>query len=155
MEKEKYVDESWKEQASLEKEMLKETSGQQAGQEKIITNNPLTDELGNDMEDSQDSGLKGDQAQEVEVNFLNYVTSLGFQAMIFMGEIPNPVTNETEKNLMQAKFLIDTLAMLKEKTAGNLNDQEKGLLENTVYELQLRYVQIVSDESSSGGEQQA
>ena len=52
---------------------------------------------------------------QIEINFVNYITSLGFQALIFMGEIPNPLTNQTEKNLIQSKFIIDTLVMLKEK----------------------------------------
>jgi len=119
--KEKYVDESWKEEASQEKDKL--TSSAKAGQ----------------PEDTADHEHK---EHAVEVNFLNYVTSLGFQAMIFMGEIPNPVSNKTEKNLDQSKFLIDTLVMLKDKTEGNLNDQEKQFLENTIYELQLRFVQV-------------
>ena len=42
-----------------------------------------------------------------EVNFLNYVMGMSFQAMIFLGEVPNPMTNKTEKNMEQAKFIID------------------------------------------------
>ena len=69
--------------------------------------------------------------------------------MIFMGEIPNPPSNEIDKNLDQAKFLIDTLSMLREKTEGNLNEQEKTLLENSVYELQMKYVQASGDKEST------
>ena len=151
MDKEKYVDESWKEQASKEKEILKGSSEQQADQKKIITNEPPTVASDQSVDWPESSEADGDQAQAFEVNFLNYVTSLGFQAMIFMGEIPNPVTNATEENLVQAKFLIDTLAMLKEKTIGNLSDQEKDLLENTVYELQMRYIQLSTKKMSSEG----
>jgi len=50
--------------------------------------------------------------------FLNYIASLGFQAMIFLGEMPNPFTNQMDKNLKQAKFLIDTLSLLKDKDHG-------------------------------------
>ena len=67
-----------------------------------------------------------------------------------MGEVPNPGTNETEKNLEQAKFLVDTLTMLKEKTEGNLNDQEKNLLDASVYELQLKYVDMIKKEEGNG-----
>jgi len=147
MSDEKYVDESWKEQASDEKEKLTDVAmqkqessdGSQTGTSNQATSKP------------EETKVDTEQIPEVEINFLNYVTSLGFQAMIFMGEIPNPVTNEVEKNLTQAKFLIDTLAMLKEKTIGNLSDQEKNLLESSIYELQLRYVQIVEKETSSEG----
>ncbi|MBF0484761.1 MAG: DUF1844 domain-containing protein [Candidatus Omnitrophica bacterium] len=78
----------------------------------------------------------------MEIDFLNYILSLGYQAMIFLGEIPNPVTNQQEKNFEQAKLLIDTLSMLKEKTKGNLTEQESNLLENTVSELQMKYVEL-------------
>lgn len=79
----------------------------------------------------------------IEINFINYVTSLGFQAMIFLGEIPSPITERIEKNIDQAKFLIDTLAMLKDKTKGNLSKQEDELLNASVYELQMKYVEIL------------
>ena len=137
MNKDKYVDESWKEQASQEKNILKGQNGQTSGGSV-------------DSASAEDTSLQ--EEQPMEVNFLNYITSLGFQAMIFLGEIPNPMTNKTEKNIMQAKFLIDTLSMLKEKTSGNLNEQEKSILENSVYELQLKYVQVLQqDESGQEG----
>ena len=141
MNKEKHVDESWKEQASLEKNILAEEPAQHAAPEQILPNDPT----------DQTQGLEGDvqEGQAVEINFLNYITSLGFQAMIFMGEIPNPVTNKVDKNLEQAKFLIDTLSMLKEKTEGNLTEQEKTLLENSVYELQMKYVQASGEKEST------
>lgn len=145
MDKEKYVDESWKEQASEEKEKLTDTPVQQADSAAVESQPEAASQASAQPETAEGGSEK---AQEIEVNFLNYVTSLGFQAMIFMGEIPNPMTNEVEKNLTQAKFLIDTLAMLKEKTAGNLNDQESSLLESSIYELQMRYVQIFQKETS-------
>jgi len=49
------------------------------------------------------------EAAEPQLDFFNYIASLGFQTMIFLGEMPNPMTNQVEKNLKQAKFLIDTL----------------------------------------------
>jgi len=145
MNKEKYVDETWKEQASQEKNVLAEKPAQQASPEQILPND-LADKV---------QGSEGDAQQEqaVEINFLNYITSLGFQAMIFMGEIPNPVTNEVDKNLEQAKFLIDTLSMLREKTEGNLNEQEKTLLENSVYELQMKFVQASGDKEAEKGKE--
>jgi len=146
MDKEKYVDESWKEQASQEKDVLAGISEK----DNSATEEPAAQSSPQPAEKTPLAQDNANQDQEVEINFLNYITSLGFQAMIFMGEIPNPATNEVDKNLVQAKFLIDTLSMLNEKTAGNLNDQEKNLLENSIYELQMRYVQISKDEPPSG-----
>jgi hypothetical protein len=74
-------------------------------------------------------------------DFKFFVTTLAIQASIFLGVLPNPVTNKKdEKNLPQAKFIIDTLDMLKEKTKGNLNQEETTLLENVLYELKMQYV---------------
>ena len=100
-------------------------------------------------ERSQPETATEQDSSEVEVNFTGYVTSLAFQAMIFLGEIPNPLTNEMDKNVRQAKFLIDTLALLKEKTAGNLNKEEEDLLNASVYELQLKYVEALNNPESA------
>ena len=84
---------------------------------------------------------------EPQLDFFNYVASLGFQAMIFLGEMPNPITNQLEKNLKQAKFLIDTLVLIREKTTGNLNKEEAELLNGSIYELQRRFVEIAQKET--------
>ncbi len=78
---------------------------------------------------------------DFEVDFNNFITSLGLQAMIFLGEIPNPATQKTEENIPQAKFIIDTLLMLREKTKNNLNAEEAKLLNNFIYELQMKFVE--------------
>lgn len=100
----------------------------------------------------KESAFKDEQPNEshgsIEINFLNYVTSLGFQALIFMGEIPHPITNEKEENLGQAKFLIDTLVMIREKTKGNLDDKEENLLDASIYELQIKYLEITNTKKS-------
>ena len=82
------------------------------------------------------------QGAEPQLDFFNYIASLGFQTMIFLGEMPNPMTNQVEKNLKQAKFLIDTLVILRDKTKGNLSKEEDDLLNGSIYELQLRYVDL-------------
>lgn len=80
--------------------------------------------------------------QDYEVNFLNYLTSLVVQAMIFLGEVPNPLEGEkTEINLRQAKLLIDTLLMLREKTKGNLAKEEENFLNMALYELEMKFVE--------------
>jgi hypothetical protein len=74
-------------------------------------------------------------------DFSFFVTSLSIQAAISLGQIPNPVTQKTEENLEHAKLIIDTLAMLKEKTQGNLSTDEDSLIENYLYELRMQYVE--------------
>lgn len=75
-----------------------------------------------------------------EPDFNFFITTLSLQASIALGVVPNPATNKTEEDLTQARFLIDTLAMLKEKTKGNLTPEETNLLENLLYELRMQYI---------------
>lgn len=73
-------------------------------------------------------------------DFKFFISTLSLQATIFLGQIPNPVTQKTEEDLDQAKFIIDTLDMLKEKTKGNLAQEESELLETLLYELRTVYL---------------
>lgn len=75
-----------------------------------------------------------------EPDFIFFITTLSLQAAIDLGQVPNPATNKKEENLTQAKFIIDTLGMLKEKTKGNLTQEEGGFLENVLYELRVQYI---------------
>ncbi|MEW6171390.1 MAG: DUF1844 domain-containing protein [Candidatus Omnitrophota bacterium] len=84
--------------------------------------------------------LKKDNPIEPKVDFIFFISTLGIQASIALGQIANPVTNTTERDLKQAKFLIDTLDVIKEKTLGNLNMEENNLLENMLYELKMVYL---------------
>jgi len=75
-----------------------------------------------------------------EPDFSFFITTLSIQAAISLGDVPNPATNQKEEDLNQAKFIIDTLGMLQEKTKGNLDSKETQLLENVLYELRMQYV---------------
>ncbi len=75
-----------------------------------------------------------------EVNFANFVLSMSTTALFHFGDFPDPASNRSNRNLKAAKHTIDTLGMLKEKTAGNLADDEKNLLEGVLFELRMRYV---------------
>ena len=68
--------------------------------------------------------------------------------MIALGLIESPITKKFEKNLRQAKFLIDTLDMIKEKTEGNLSQEEKELLENILSNLKLNYVKVLKEDEN-------
>ena len=92
------------------------------------------------VEKEKEELKKTDKFAPPEPDFNFFITTLSLQASISLGQVPNPATNKTEEDLVQAKFLIDTLGMLKEKTAGNLTPDETGLLENLLYELRMQYV---------------
>jgi hypothetical protein len=74
------------------------------------------------------------------VNFASFILSLSTTAMFHFGDFPDPETQKAETNLPAAKQTIDILGMIKEKTEGNLDDNEKNLIEGILYELRLRYV---------------
>lgn len=142
MEREKSVDESWKESASQEKERLE--SLMNAGEAKKSSGQARPDK---EQGAVSSPGAEDDQSHAGrEGDFLNYITTLGYQAMVFLGEIPNPATNVSEKNLEQAKFVIDTLILLQEKTKGNLTKKESDVLNTAAYELQMRYVDLAQKE---------
>ncbi len=76
----------------------------------------------------------------IEASFSLFVSSLMMQAMSALGEIENPITKKKEYNQSHAKFIIDTLTMLQEKTKNNLTKVEAEMLEGILYELRLRFV---------------
>ncbi len=77
----------------------------------------------------------------MEVNFMMFITSLSMQAMMSLGIYPNPVTKKEEKNLDGAKYTIDTITMLQEKTKGNLTSEESRLIDNILYDLRMKYIE--------------
>ena len=94
-------------------------------------------------EDSQENGRQEEKEKDeyqTEVNFYNFLISLSTSAFFHFGDFSDPATNKAEKNIPAAKQVIDTLSMLKIKTEGNLDKNEKDLLEGILYELRMRYV---------------
>ncbi|MBU2251588.1 MAG: DUF1844 domain-containing protein [Candidatus Omnitrophica bacterium] len=74
--------------------------------------------------------------------FSIFLSSLGMQAMIAMGKLENPLTKKSETNFEQARFLIDTLGVIEQKTRNNLNPEEKTLLEEYLYNLRMMYIEL-------------
>jgi hypothetical protein len=82
-----------------------------------------------------------------DLSFTTFVVSLASSAAIHFGDLPDPNTGErAEVNLEGAAQMIDILALLEEKTRGNLTLEERQVLDQVLYELRLRFV-----ESSGGG----
>ena len=87
-----------------------------------------------------DNNLKNSQL------FFYLLSSFEMSALVQMGKIKNPATDKLEKDLMQAQLSIDIIDMMKEKTEGNLNEDEKKFLENMISQLKLNYVDEVEKE---------
>ena len=84
-----------------------------------------------------------DQAPDATaVTFVGFVLSLAHTAAVHFGDVPDPVTGRpATANLAAAQQIIDILALLEQKTRGNLTAEERQLLEQIVYELRMRYVE--------------
>lgn len=78
-----------------------------------------------------------------EIDFSTFVISLSTQALMHLGEIPSPVTGKVETDISVAKQMIDLVAMLKDKTRGNLNANEERLMEGILFDLRMKYVEAV------------
>jgi hypothetical protein len=79
-----------------------------------------------------------------QVCFSTLILSLSSSALVHLGEVPDPETGKPMENLVMAKHTIDILAMLAEKTRGNLSTEEANLLKDMLFELRMKYVQKAS-----------
>ena len=76
------------------------------------------------------------------VTFTGFILSLATTAAVHFGDIADPGTGEpVEPNLAAAAQMIEIIALLQEKTKGNLSDPEARLVEDLLYELRMRFVQ--------------
>jgi hypothetical protein len=106
---------------------------------------PGTTQLnGKKGEDAPHDESVGQETPPPEITFASLLFSLSTSALIQLGEIQDPMSKQTAKNLPLAKQTIDLIGMLKEKTKGNLTSDEEKLMENMLYDLKLRYVKAVS-----------
>jgi hypothetical protein len=86
--------------------------------------------------------------REIPINFSSFIVSLASSAMVNLGEVPDPITKERNLNLALARQTIDLIGVLEEKTRGNLDEEEKKLLESVLYDLRMRFVQHSKQEES-------
>ncbi len=109
---EKTVDKEWKKTVQEEKETVGEEKPEQKTKQRIP-----------------------------EASFNLFISSLVTQILINLGEVENPFNKKKEQNLDQAKFIIDTLQIIRDKTRGNLSDDEEKYLDTMLYDLRMRYIE--------------
>ena len=155
----KRVDESWKEQVEREKQAPPTAPSRPAGpapgqpaQTSPSSRGPAPagPDLGQPAPEPpsfEEGALPEPEMPEVtgpeglpEARFDLFVSGLAMEALIALGDMANPVTRRQSVNLAQAKYLIDVLGILEEKTAGNLSVDEQRLLQDTLYQLRMRYM---------------
>jgi hypothetical protein len=88
---------------------------------------------------------KTTQSGEMTQRFIEFVVMHAQNAALFLGQIPNPRTGEPEVNLDLARMFIDQLAMIQEKTRGNLTSEEAKVLSNALSNLQMAYVEVARE----------
>lgn len=87
-------------------------------------------------------------SEQPQVSFVAFVMSLATTAAVHFGDLPDPITEQASVNLDGARQMIDILAMLQEKTRGNLTEEESKLVDDLLYDLRMRFI----DASKAGGE---
>ncbi len=96
---------------------------------------PGPDQTGTSARTAADMG-----PQMPEVTFTTFILSLASSALVHLGEVPEPESGQAAENILMAKHTIDVLCMLREKTSGGLDSEEKKLLDGLLYELRMKYV---------------
>ena len=119
-EKKIIIDEGWKQQAQKEKEIL-------AAQEKT--------------EKEKTQQAKSARGPLPKGNFAALVSMLVTQALFALGML-KVEGQEKEPDLEMAKYNIDMLETLEEKTKGNLTEEEEKVLENTLNQVRMAYVKV-------------
>jgi hypothetical protein len=76
-----------------------------------------------------------------EMSFATFMVSLSTQALVHLGEMPDPQSGQLAGDLPAAEQLIDLIAMLEDKTRGNLDEGETQLVQSILFELRMRYVE--------------
>ncbi len=88
-----------------------------------------------------------------QLNFTSFIVGLASQAFMFLGVVPDPSTGQVRKDLEQARTMIDVLAMLATKTAGNRTEDEDRMIEDLLYELRMRFVHEAKEGKTEGSGQ--
>jgi hypothetical protein len=139
-----FVDEDWKSQVQAEKEAAKAggANPSTASPQSRAPVAPGATEASAAQPES-DAALPDVDMPPASLVFL--CTTLATQAMIALGQVPNPLTGKTELRLKQAKHYIDTLGMLEEKTVGNRTPDETELFTDLLHQLRMAYVMLRSE----------
>jgi hypothetical protein len=75
------------------------------------------------------------------ISFSSFVLSLSTSIMVHLGLAPNPMSNQLEEDVAMAEQEINILEMFKEKTVGNLDEEEKKLIDDVLFHLRMKYVE--------------
>jgi Domain of unknown function (DUF1844) len=153
-----HIDEDWKTQVEREKEAAKQAATQSGSTTQATPAEPSSAEQAARQRAAETTGQsqpygepapektpsrRTDPAHDYELppaSLAFLITTLGTQALVALGDVPNPITGKVERQPKQTKHFIDTLAMLEEKTQGNRTPEESALLNSLLHQLRMAYV---------------
>ena len=132
------IDEDWKTRVKAEDAAL----DQKIQEEK--KNAPQTEQQGSAQTEQGGADASDNSGEELEMPPASFSTLVGMlttQAMVGLGVIPNPVSGKAESQLKLARHFIDLLSIVEEKTKGNLDADEKTMLNSTLHQLRTMFLQ--------------
>ena len=114
-----------------------------AGEEAATSTSPMADRGEGEAPESERPIVPphGPRPDELPRDFSAFVESHYFETMLYLGAVQHPQSGQLMEDIPLAKYKIDLLEMLKEKTAGNLTPEEDRLLEDVLYQLRMVYLQ--------------
>ncbi len=127
------IDEDWKTQVEREREELKEIEAKEeaAAEESGV---------GENVADSTPSETSAEQGPLPPASIAMLISSLATQALASLGQLPDEEGKASPLNLDYAKHFVDLLAVLEEKTKGNLEEEEEKMLTEALHQLRMMYV---------------
>ena len=142
------VDEDWKKKAEAEKQALEDEIAAKAKEEPA--------------EPAQEEAPQGDAPEDVDydlppASFPSLLQEFSTRALVSLGMVPNPITQQAQIDLKAAAYSIDMLAVLQEKTEGNLEEQEASYLKQLIAQLREAFVKIsaAAEAAPPGGQEDA
>jgi Domain of unknown function (DUF1844). len=143
------ADGSLKEGVVLEPSKAEEPGPTSVAKEKSKVITEAAPATSQEIDETENTDLDGDfdetdlPGAENPASFVNFLSTLVTNAAASLGAVPHPATGQRTVDLETGKYWLDILAMLKEKTAGNLHPQESRLLEGILGDLRMQYVQMM------------
>ena len=135
-----HIDSDWKAQAQAEREKLRESEQKKKAEEGAKSPQPSGGQPGE--AGPSDEGM-GEEGREMPpANFDTLMQTLASNALLAMGAVPDPETGQRYAHMGLAKYHIDMLGVVQEKTKGNLSEEEEQMLSTTLYELRNAFVQL-------------
>jgi hypothetical protein len=85
-------------------------------------------------------GPRGGERAYVPLTFTSFMMSLSTSALIYLGQVPDPISGKNATDLVGARQTIDLISLLKDKTKGNLTPDEESFIDSILYDLRMLFV---------------